>query len=226
MKIVIENREFDFDRGCRLLKLKYKECPFDEVADFWNEIKPFTFSEIAEFENIDERRIGVLCFGLERLVNEVKPKLIDKQTLTKNNTYVNQQGELVEHNFEDTYELFEVSGKHFNKGVAKHSQIEDCYFVRFKDTSTDRVYMLWVNLESVFQTNKGKGSTFGFDKSKVDAIECIAWSIQTDIPMDNISSIIRQGDCPLFKTKGSFEPLNRPRHLTKKEYLNLIVSES
>jgi hypothetical protein len=33
-KIVIQNVVFPFDLGCRVLKLKGGDCPFDEIADF------------------------------------------------------------------------------------------------------------------------------------------------------------------------------------------------
>ena len=46
MKLIINNVEFPFDFGCRVLKLKYKdkECPYSEIIDFWDEIEPGSWS--------------------------------------------------------------------------------------------------------------------------------------------------------------------------------------
>jgi hypothetical protein len=46
------------------------------------------------------------------------------------------------------------------------------------------------------------------------------------INQNKIKEIYRQGDCVLFRPKGKYEPLDRPRHLTEKEYKKFIVSES
>jgi hypothetical protein len=226
MKIVIENTAFPYDLGCRLLKLKHESCPFPQLEDIWNDIVPLTFKEIAQLENLEQRRIGVFCLGLERLIKEVNPKLIDKQTLKKSTTWVNEKGELVEKKFNDTYELYEVSGDYFNNGLEKSWQkMPNCHFVKCKDTSTNREYLIWVNANEVWRTNK-KDSDWSFDVEKVNAVDCIAWTIQTNIPHGNIEKIIRQGDCILIKPKGKYEPLERTRHLTSKEYKTLLVAES
>jgi len=60
MKIIIENTEFDFNTGCRLLKLKYDACPFPKLEDIWDDIQPMTFGEIAMIENLEQRRVGVV----------------------------------------------------------------------------------------------------------------------------------------------------------------------
>src|SRR5580698_10319375 len=99
MKIIIENVKFPYDMGVRLLKLKYETCPFKEIEDIWRKITPVTFRDIAEFENLEHRRVGVLCLGLERLVKEVKPVLVDRQTLKKTTTLVTAKGEVVTKEF-------------------------------------------------------------------------------------------------------------------------------
>ena len=78
-KIVVENYKFDFDLGCKMLKLKYgNDCPFTELKNFWNDVVPLSFEEIAKLENLEQRRIGIFCLGTERLVKEVNPTLINK----------------------------------------------------------------------------------------------------------------------------------------------------
>lgn len=228
MKIVINNVEFPFDLGCGILKLKNgDECPMEELEDFWNDIVPLTFGDIAKLPNLEQRRIGILHLGLDRIVEQVKPTLLSSKTLSKTTTWVDANGRLVEHKFNDTYELYEVNGDYFSEGMKDSwRKMEDCHYIRCKDTSTDREYLIWVDLRSVYQTNDLGNGSWGFDKSKVNAIQCIAWTIQTDIPMGNIEKIIRQGDCVLIKPMGDYKPLDRARHLTEKEYKELIVAES
>jgi hypothetical protein len=227
MKIILENIKFDFDRGCKLLKLKHKECPFPNtyIAEIWQDIIPATFKEIAKYENLEERRVGILCLGLDRLVQEVKPKLIDTKTLNKTTSWVNEKGEFETISFKDTYKLYVVEGKHFNEGIKNvYQNSDDCYYVQFKDTSTDREYMLWVDVKSVYRTNNEDRWNFSIDK--VNAIDCIAWSIQTDISEGNIEKIVRQGDCIMIKPLNSKKDRVGTRHLTSKEYKTLLVAES
>jgi hypothetical protein len=224
MQIVINNTKFPYDLGCGLLKLKHETCPFEELADIWADIKPLSFKDIASLPNLEQRRVGILILGLERLVSEVNPKLISTKTLTKSTTWVTENGELVEHTFNDTYEFYEVSGEVFNKGLESWRKMENSYYVKCKDTSTDREYLIWVEPQSVYRTNNA--NSWSFDINKVNAIQCIAWTIQTNVPKGNIEKIIRQGDCILIKPKGKYEELNSPRHLTEQEYKTLLVAES
>ena len=224
MKIVIENTKFSFDIGCKLLKLKHKDCPFEELSDIWDDIVPATFKEIAEMENLEHRRVGIVCLGIDRVVAEVKPKLIDRQTIEKVSNYINKDGVVVKEKFSDTYELYQVDGKNFGKTKNDWQRMDDCYFVKFKDTSTDRNYMIWIDPRSVYSSNN-KG--WYQDIKDINAIQCIAWTIQTNVSEGNIKEILRQGDCVFVKLKDSKLPLlNSPRHLTEKEYRKLLVAES
>lgn len=224
-KIVIDNQHFNFDIGCRLVKLKYNDCPFPELEDLWDDIEPLTFQEICQFENIEHRRVGVLCLGLDRLVKEVNPTLMDKKTLKKETTWVNDNGELVHKKFNDTYELYKVSGEVFGKNRFNRSEFQDCYYVSCKDTSTNRQYMIWVDIRDVYRTNDEKESTWTFEPEKVNSIQAIAWTIQTNIPKGSIEKIVRQGDCILIKPKEGSKVVGT-RHLTEKEYRELLVCES
>jgi len=224
MQIVINNQKFSYDMGCRLLKLKHKDCPMVELEDIWDDIVPLTFKEIAKLPNLEQRRVGILCLGLERLASEVKPKLLSKKTLKKSTTWVDENGNLVTTNFDDTYELYEVSGNYFSEGLESWRKIGNAYYIKLKDTSTDRNYFIWVEPRSVYSTNYR--NSWDFDLSKINAIQCIAWTIQTNVPKGNIEKIIRQGDCILIKPTGEYEALPRPRHLTENEYKTLLVAES
>jgi len=230
MKIVIENIPFKFDVGCRLLKLKHEDCPFEQLSDMWNDIEPLTFREIGELENLEQRRVGVLCMGLERLAEQINPTLLDRQTIEKVSNFIDSNGKLVKEKYQDTYELYEVKGEVFGKSQWGRT-MNDCHFVKFKDTSTDRMYMIWVDLSSVARTNFAEGKSYFYYsdemKDKINAIQCIAWTIQTNVDEGNIKEILRQGDCVFVKPKDSSKPmLDSARHLTEKEYRKLLVAES
>jgi len=227
-KIIIDNHKFDYNVGCQLLKLRYgNKCPFSELDDIWEDIKPLTFSEISMFENIEERRIGINCLGIERLVNEIYPTLVDTQTIEKTTTWVDDNGELIKHNFADTYELFKVSGELLGKGFKNSwEKLDDAYYIRCKDTSTDREYLIWIEPKRVMATNTQRSWWHEQDFKNLNSIACIAWTIQTDVPKGNIEKILRQGDCILIKPMGKYEPLTTPRHLTEDEYRTLLVAES
>ena len=227
MKLIINNVEFPFDLGCRVLKLKHGDnCPIEQLQDFWNDIIPLSFKEVAQLTNLEQRRIGVLHLGIDKIIADVNPTLLSKDTLNKSTLWVDTNGELIEHKFEDTYELYEVSGKYFSEGLEdRFTNIDDCHYIRCKDTSTDREYLIWVDLRSVWNTNE-LGNSWDLDKKKINATQCIAWTIQTDVPIGNIEKIIRQGDCIMIKPNGKYQPLLSARHLTEKEYRDLLVAES
>ena len=229
MKIIISNLEFDYNIGCKVLRLKHKECPIKELEDIWEDIIPLSFGEIAQLENVEQRRVAFLSYGLERLSNEVNPTLVSKKTIKKETTWVSQSGELVTKKFNDTYELYKVEGKKLSNGLKQTWQkFNDCFFVKFKDTSTDRVYLLWVDAASVYRTNNpGKWTSSDDDYSKmINAIEAIAWTIQTNIDEGNIEKIVRQGDCIMIKPKDLNINRGQIRHLTENEYRKLITAES
>jgi len=225
MKIIIENNVIPYDLGCKLLKLKGGDSPFEELSDIWNDIIPLTFSEIAQIENIEHRRIAINYFGIDKLIKEVEPKLISKKTLKKKSTWTNSAGKTETINFSDTYELYEVSGEKIFTGIYnKFSRTtENVYYVKCKDTSTDREYLIWVDIRSVMETN-GK-STWDTKIEDVSPIECVAWTITTNVAEGNIEKIVRQGDCIMIKPKEMVFQ-DRERHLTEKEYKKLLVLES
>jgi len=229
MKIIIENTRFDYNIGCRLLKTKYRNTPFNGLEDIWEDIVPITFKEIAtEIQNIEQRRIAVGCLGLENIYKEVNPTLIKSETISKETFWVGENGELIEKKFKDTYELYQVNGNDWGEGAEfGWRKPENVHFVKCKDTSTDREYFIWVDAQSVYRTNNkdkwlSSGEDFG---SKITPIQAIAWTIQTDIKEGGIEKIVRQGDCVLIKKKKKCES-GSVRHLTEKEYRKLLVAES
>jgi hypothetical protein len=232
MKIVLENVPFPYDLGCKILKLKGGDCPFEQLEDIWNDIVPLTFSEIAQLQNLEQRRIAVNHLGIDTLVKSIDAKLINTETLSKTTTWINEKGVKETIEFEDTYELYQVNGEQlFGNDINNWQSNNNYYYVRCKDTSTDREYLIWVKLDDVFRTNGGGWCNHQELPNRVNSIQAIAWTITTDIPKGYIEKIIRQGDCVLIKpTNDYFLDKNidkdKTRHLTEEEYKTLLEVES
>jgi len=246
MKIIIDNVPFEFDLACKVLKLKGGDSPFEELNSFWNEIVPIDFAEISLLPNLEQRRIAIKYLGIDDIVSQVNPQLISEETISKETTWINEAGIEETIKFDDTYRLFSVNENVLLKG--KNENVNEWnkakqYFVKFKDTSTDREYMIWVDIASVYNTNHNKqlsrwNTDKAFEEGNITAIDCIAWTIKTTLPSGNIETIIRQGDCVLLKPKSakSFNALVdsgvevnekiEERHLTSKEYRELLKFES
>lgn len=230
MNIVIDNRKFNYDLGCRLLKTKYKEEVFPGLEDVWEHIKPMTFEEIAKtISNIEERRIAINCLGIEQLAKEVNPQLIDEQIISKETYWVDENGDLIRKRFKDKYQLYKVDGSKWSEGVEtqRWNVPNNVYFVKCKDTSTDREYFIWVDVVSVYRTNYNPSYTSSSEDygRKINATQAIAWTIQTDVQQGGIEKIVRQGDCVFIKKKENATNCI-VRHLTEKEYLKLLTAES
>ena len=228
MKIIINNVAFDYNIGCRLLKSKYKNEPFGNLDDIWEDIVPITFKEIAtQVKNLEQRRIAIGCIGLDQIVKEVNPTLVKKDTLKKQTTWVTPSGELKTKKFNDTYELFKVSGEVWKEGTENrwNAPEDDVYYVRCKDTSTDREYLIWIDATSVARTNNKDRWFSSESRNKITPTQAIAWTIQTDIVQGGIDKIVRQGDCILIKMKKGAKK-GEVRHLTEEEYKTLLVAES
>jgi len=215
MKLIISNQEFDVDLGIKILKLNNLESPYSELSEIWPNYNPITFKEIAQIRNVELRRVALDHYGIERVDKEVNPTLVSEETVTKKTCWINKDGKLEEFEYSDTYMLYKV-----DKGVLDDTER---FYLKFKDTSTNRYYLLWVDMDSIFKTNFNEIYP---DYSKINAIHAIAWTIQTRVPNGQIEEIIRQGDCPLFKKKPETTLLRDYRHLTIEEYLKFLVAES
>jgi hypothetical protein len=228
MKIIINNVAFDYNIGCKLLKTKYKNEPFGNLDDIWEHIVPMTFKEIAtEIKNLEQRRIAIGCLGLDQIVKEVSPTLMKSETLKKQTTWVTPSGEIETKKFNDTYELWKVDGNKWSEGTDARWGADDVFYIRCKDTSTDREYLIWIDATDVARTNNKNGwfSNSTETRNGITPIQAIAWTIQTDIEQGGIDKIVRQGDCILIKMKEGATK-GRVRHLTEEEYKGLLVAES
>ena len=187
-------------------------------------VEPITFEEISMLRNIEQRRIAIKHFGTEKLIADINPELVSAEVLNKSLTYVGDDGISNTINIEDTYELYKVSAeKLFGK---QGSHLRDEYYVKCKDTSTDRDYIIWVDVESVARANNISVWGLRDGTSKIDAIQAIAWTIQTDVKEGNIRQIIRQGDCVFVEPIDTTVDTGLMRSITKEEYINLLKTES
>ena len=192
MQIMIDNALFDYNTGCKVLKAKHRECPFPELADFWDEIIPMDFQQVAAIENLESRRVALLYLGIESIVEQAGCKMLASETVKKTTKWVSEDGSIIDHDFEDTYELWTVKrGDLLPRDSWQDSQHE--HFIRMKDTSTDRQYLVWVDYNSVAGVNSKRIAADAYYTEECGPIACIAWTIQTTVAKGNIKSIIRQG---------------------------------
>lgn len=224
MKIIINNRSFTYDIGVRLLKTKYTKCFDESLSDIWEDIVPMELKDILKLENLEDRRVGLDCLGIQKIKEQSNAELLSVKTLNKSLTWINKNGELENKTIIDKYELYTISPE--SLGLYSFTE-EKLMFVKCKDTSTDREYLLWIDYFSLMSTILGYISFSNNNiLSKIDALDAIAWTIQTNVPKGKIEAIVRQGDCIMIKTTEDYKPLSIPRHLTKEEYINLLTLES
>lgn len=146
----------------------------DEAEKMWHDenIKPWTAKEVFRLTNQEQKYLLFSMIGPDQIEQEMNPTLVDRQTLTKKQPRYTVEGkdghkvtkrfsneqlkeDLVE--YQDTYELY-----YFDK--SKLGTENNVYYVKCKDTSTDRVYYLYVD---------------GTDeRCKYDAISAIAWTMR------------------------------------------------
>lgn len=220
MEIIIDNVPFAFDMGAKVCKIGNIEI---DGLDLTN-VEPITFEEISMLRNIEQRRIAINYLGTEKLLASIEPELVSKEVLKKSLTYVGDDGMSNTINIEDTYELYKVSAEKLFSDSARHLRSE--YYVKCKDTSTDREYIIWVDVEEVARTNNIGVWGIRNGDSKIDAIQAIAWTIQTNVVKDNIKQIIRQGDCVFVEPRDTTLLLGDLRSITKEEYIHLLKLES
>lgn len=206
--IIINSREFDFDIGCKLLKVKYKECPFPEIIDIWNDIIPAEFKDVALISNVELRRVAIEILDITKVIDELDATLINKGSINRKNKWKIDKNEYLEYFVTENYSLYKLSDSAvLTLGLWIW---QSYYFLKFKDTSTDREYILWV------------------DNIQNDAIASIANTFKTKVKENCIDKIVRQGDCMRIKINKPIDEslLSFERGLTKDEYINLVVNES
>ena len=241
MKIIIDNLAFPYESGLRILKAKYADCPMRELERIWDSIPELSFAYIIrEFRDVERRRVAYAYLGLERMLQQLEPVSISRETVGKTTRWVEADGSFTERLYEDTYELFRVGWRQLYDGIdtqkasgVPHSRFQDRYFVKCSDTSTGKGYALWVDIRDVYRTNnKGLAGDPAEEisperlETTVNPIQAIAWTIMTDLAPQDILAILRQGDCVLFRKRPRCKRLPMERHLTEWEYRTLLREES
>jgi hypothetical protein len=231
--------EFPFKLGIRLFKCRFKQSPIPELEGIWSRIEPMTFAEINRlFPSIAQKRAAFECMGLETMLRDLNPVKVSAESLLKTTSWVQPDGSIIQHSFTDTYEIHRVNAFDLwgdqHPHNASREQLGNVYFVKCRDTSTGKEYVIWVDLISIYQINarmRNKNgivttnSRMNFEKL-VTPIEAIAWTIMTDIPYGSIEYILRQGDCIFVRPSADCKKQIFPRHLTGKEYVELMKGES
>ena len=158
----------DPEKYGELLDVWYKD--YDKFNAVWDDVVTYTPKEVFAMENAETKYVLMELFDVEKVVNDLEAKLVDSQTITKTQRRTNIKGrdahnkldlndlkiddiELTDVTYEDTYELYKIS-----KGVFGTNN--DIFYVKCNDTSTGKVYYLWVRPDINGETS--------------DAIEAIA----------------------------------------------------
>lgn len=235
----ISNITFPFDKGLIVLKHKVKqekkEEEYKDLYDAWKEVEPLTVQTALSFENIEQRRVAIGLLGIEKIVSELKGELVGRETIRKTTMYVNPQGQLVNNEYDDTYELYRIDGNllwgnaETDGPMVFRQQDNDVYFVKMYCTSTNREYLIWIHKDGVAQANSRIVEGKSIIPKTINPIQAIAWTIQTNIPKGSIEKIIRQGDCIFLKPSTEYcreEHFLPTRHLSESEYRELLVAES
>lgn len=240
LKMAVDRYKFEGELGLKVIKAKHKtieklmaetdlsEAAAEVVKEAWDKVGDITVAEALGITNLEARRICFKYIGIENVFKELQPQLVDKQTIKKS-TKVNAQGDL--ETFDDTYELYKVSGERLIQGGETSSGFtrttpRDFYILRCKCTTTDREYLIYVqDIWTAAGRGMGRLSDTGAKGRKEDAIEAVAWTIQVDVDTKFIEKIVRQGDCIMVKVADGYKKTSM-RHLTKQEYLEKVVMES
>jgi hypothetical protein len=241
-RVVINGRYFSGATGLRLLKLSHTTCPFPEWQEAWDNVEPLRFKDIARLlKDMDRRRMAIASLGIDRLIADIDSTLVKEETIEKVTNWVDTDGNIRTHQFSDTYSIHRVKWatlygdmENPREGmiVPFEQRSHDFYFVKFKDTSTLRDHIIWIDLREVHWTNHPEisrdeirtMSQFRLEKMS-SPIDAIAWTFMTRLSKGSIEAIIRQGDCILARpVKDTVE--ESPRHLTGEEYRTLLRAES
>lgn len=194
------------------------------VEECWDNITPVTVKDALKLANAEDRRVYFDCIGVVKLFQQLEPELLDRQVIKKKRTKWDDNNDLIEYEFEDVYELYEIEGNKLFETDRMGRQAENLYAVRCWCTTTNREYWLYVDKSAAL------GREWWAGGAKPDAIQAIAWTIRVDVEEEYIERIYRQGDIIVVKIspdrEKAFEKLSFQRHLSKESYLSLMYSET
>lgn len=194
------------------------------VTEMWDTIQEVDATKAFQVQNVEKRRAFFDAIGVAKLMETIKPQLLDKQVITKKRTGWDDDNKEVERVFEDVYELYLVPKEKLYSGISDRwfPGNDDAYVVRCWCTTTNREY--WIFTDRTQFTAYRYNSELGqYESNKPDAIQGIAWTIRINV--SNPERIYRQGDIIVVK-HGPESKTVEPYHLKKEQYLQLMYSET
>jgi hypothetical protein len=238
LQYYVEGVEVNADTALKLWKQRFETldvvieslCKLDpKLGDFiteqWLDIPEVTVAEAFTEKNIEVRRLYFQAIGVEKLMQSLKPELLDERTITKQGKRWDVSGNMYVHKYEDTYGLYKLDGNLlFPEDAATSWQIDrsTLYVVKCKCATTDREYWIYVQKEFAFD-----GSHWNEETRKPNAIKAIASTFR--LPITFPKAIYRQGDVLIVEPSEKSQELldGMPQTpITEEEYLTLLQFES
>lgn len=235
MKINLEKQDyiinnvkgFSFTEYLQLMKTKYelKEVLFREndlhpqlkdfINEFWDSIEKININKAFEEQNQEKKRIYFHCLGPENIFKNTNSTLLSEESVVKNK----QNGS----KYTDIYKLFVCEGKQFDLK-------QNIYYVNCFCPSTNREYFIFIDDNFCETHNENWELIYNKD---ITSIDCIAWTLRTNVKEEAVECFYRQGDVLITKIKPKWEnkeykltSWQKFRPLTKEEYLNKLIFET
>jgi hypothetical protein len=214
-----------FDKFERVTRGNYEGTHFNDffnaIREVWDTAPEITIQKAFTTPNLEHRRIIFNALGVEKLMAELEPELVDKQTIERINIEYDNDGSEHSKVLTDTYELYKIDSEKLFSGPEtinrwRSTMDRNVYAVKCKDASTDREYWIYVHPDAV--------------REEKDAITAIAWTYQMTKQVYT-KEIYRQGEVIIAKHAEGEDPTARSRwgrfyHLDKEEYMNKIKAQS
>jgi len=190
---------------------------FDVIREAWADAPALTTEQAFTAPNIEHRRVIFNVIGVDKLMATLKPELVDRKTITRENLVFDKDGNSKTEMLLDTYELYKIDGDRLFAGTGNADRWQrdrSVYAVKCKDASTDREYWIYVHADAAKNN---------------DALEAIAWTYQMKSSVYT-NSIYRQGEVIIAKHDGVKEvgknQWGTTYQLTKEDYLTKIKAQS
>lgn len=210
---------YSFDEWLRLTKTRFPnleealrensglpESNRQFIEEIWEDIEPLNWLECFSIEDTDKRRVYFEHLGPVTMFHQTeKKKLLDTFVFEKGARHLNQ--DIKGH----TYELWEIDGR-----ALKLPRVTTLHVLRFNCPSTLNEYIMFVDRSRILNA-----------KVSFNAKEAVAWTCRSPIAVKDIAKIHRQGEVYTFVAKDlNVKPLQRPIHLTAKDYWRLIDQQT
>jgi len=195
------------------------------VEQQWEDIVPLSVKQALRYKpGISRIQQGIIrevmldCLGTATLFKELKPELINSQTLRKVQKKWDATGFLINSVYPDTYELYQLDMKPLYNGLPGYTNPIPLFAVRCWGLRSKKEHWLCVPVVAALG-----GAWMSPQKHRPDAIRAIAWTFQLDIT--NPKRIFRQGNVIIAEESAQSKPC-KPYHLSKKDYLRLLYAEA